>query len=202
VQPRYAVLQVSSTGLIRERAITFSYSDTIQVGVAARRSPGTIGANYLSRRRKMIERMKSAPGDIRFVQVTALLRYEGFVLFNKRGSHRTYHHRDGRLLTIVVPHDKRKTCHPEDIRRLLEITPTMTATHHEYRGYVFTLTYQPQEPAYTADFQDFPSIITSGATLAEAFAHACEALDLHLESVQKLGKRVPRPRHMLVVQPV
>jgi predicted RNA binding protein YcfA (HicA-like mRNA interferase family) len=43
------------------------------------------------------------------------------VLFNKRGSHRTYHHADGRLITIVVPHGKRKTCHPADILRLLEI---------------------------------------------------------------------------------
>jgi predicted RNase H-like HicB family nuclease len=78
-------------------------------------------------------------------------------------------------------------------------TATMI-THHEYRGYVFTITYLPQEPAYTVDFPDFPDIITSGITLAEAFANACEALDLHLESMQKLGKRPPKPKHRLVVQ--
>ena len=78
----------------------------------------------------------------------------------------------------------------------------MTPTHHEYRGYVFTLDYQAQEPAFAADFPDFPAIITSGATLAEAFGNACEALDLHLESMQKLGKRLPRPKHALVVQSV
>ena len=78
----------------------------------------------------------------------------------------------------------------------------MIATHHEYRDYVFTLTYEALEPAYTVDFPDLPEIITSGATLAEAFANACEALDLHLESMQKLGKRLPRPRHALVVQSV
>jgi predicted RNA binding protein YcfA (HicA-like mRNA interferase family) len=65
--------------------------------------------------------MKNSPGGIRFEQVDALLRYEGFVLFNKRGSHRTYHHFDGRMITVVVPHGKRKTCHPDDIRRLLEV---------------------------------------------------------------------------------
>jgi hypothetical protein len=42
-------------------------------------------------------------------------------------------------------------------------------THHEYRGYVFTISYQPQDPAYTVDFPDFPEIITSGQTLGEAF---------------------------------
>ena len=56
----------------------------------------------------------------------------------------------------------------------------MTTTH-EYRGYVFTIAYQPQAPAYTVDLPDVPDIITSGATLPEAFRHACEALDLHLE---------------------
>ena len=78
----------------------------------------------------------------------------------------------------------------------------MTATHHEYRGYVFTITYQAQDPAYTVDFADFPKIITSGATLAEAFNHACEALDLHLESLQKLKKKIARPRHRLVLETV
>jgi predicted RNase H-like HicB family nuclease len=76
----------------------------------------------------------------------------------------------------------------------------MTATHHEYRGYVFTITYQAQDPAYTVDFLDFPAIITSAATLGQAFHNACEALDLHLESMQKLRMKIPKPRHRLVLQ--
>jgi predicted RNase H-like HicB family nuclease len=75
----------------------------------------------------------------------------------------------------------------------------MTTTH-EYRDYVFTITYQPQEPAYSVDFPDVPDIITSGTTLHEAFRNACEALDLHLESLQKLHMPLPEPRHRLVVQ--
>ena len=35
----------------------------------------------------------------------------------------------------------------------------MTTTHHEYRGYVFTITYQAQDPAYTVAFPDFPAVI-------------------------------------------
>jgi predicted RNase H-like HicB family nuclease len=73
-------------------------------------------------------------------------------------------------------------------------------THHEYRGYVFAINYQAQQPAYTVDFPDFRDIITSGETLAEAFAHACEALDLHLESMAKLKMRPPKPKHRLVVE--
>ncbi len=75
----------------------------------------------MSRRDKLVDKMRNTPKNIRFGQVASLLRYDDFVLFNKRGSHRTYHHADGRLLTLVVPHGKRKTCHPEDIRKLLEI---------------------------------------------------------------------------------
>ncbi len=78
----------------------------------------------------------------------------------------------------------------------------MISSHHEYRGYVFSIEYDAQDPAYVVEFSDFPNILTSGATLSEAFGNACEALDLHLESLQKLGKRLPRPKHSLVIQSV
>jgi hypothetical protein len=45
----------------------------------------------VSRRLKLIARMHNSPREIQFGQVDSLLRYEGFVLFNERGSHRTYH---------------------------------------------------------------------------------------------------------------
>lgn len=75
----------------------------------------------MGRREKLIEKMRSTPGAIRFAEVEALLRYEGFVLFNQRGSHCTYHRADGRVLTVVRPHGKHKTCHPADIRKLLKV---------------------------------------------------------------------------------
>jgi predicted RNase H-like HicB family nuclease len=75
----------------------------------------------------------------------------------------------------------------------------MMISHHEDRGYVFTIAYHAQHPAYSVDFPDFPDIITSGDTLAEAFSHACEALDLHLESLAKLKMRLPKPKHRLIV---
>ena len=78
----------------------------------------------------------------------------------------------------------------------------MKTSTHAYRGFVFTIEYYPEEPAFTVDFPDFSTIITTGRTHAEAFAHACEALDLHLESLQKLGKRLPKPKHRLKVQTV
>ena len=75
----------------------------------------------MSQREKLIAKMRNSSQSIRFQEVDSLLRHEGFVLFNQRGSHRTYHRADGRLLTVVVPHGGRNTCHPADIRRLLEI---------------------------------------------------------------------------------
>ena len=73
-------------------------------------------------------------------------------------------------------------------------------TSHLYRGYVFTIAYEPKDPAYAVEFPDLPDIITSGDTLAGAFANACEALDLHLESLQKLDLPWPEAKHRLVVQ--
>ncbi|MDQ2694408.1 MAG: type II toxin-antitoxin system HicA family toxin [Pseudomonadota bacterium] len=72
-------------------------------------------------REKLIGKMRSIPGTIRFAEVEALLRYEGFVLFNRRGSHCTYHRADGRVLTVVRPHGTHNTCHPADIRKLLKV---------------------------------------------------------------------------------
>ena len=73
-------------------------------------------------------------------------------------------------------------------------------TNHDYRNFVFTIAYQPVEPAYLVEFPDVPDIITSDDTLAEAFANACEALNLHLESLQKLSLPLPRPRRRLLIK--
>lgn len=75
----------------------------------------------------------------------------------------------------------------------------MTTTHC-YRDYVFQIAYHAKAPAFVVDFPDIPEIITSAETLTEAFANACEALDLHLESLQKLGKPLPRTKHRMVLQ--
>ena len=75
----------------------------------------------MSRREKLIEKMRRTPGSIRFAEVEVLLRHQGFVLFNTRGSHRTDHDASGRALTIVRPHGGRKTCDLDDIKTLLEV---------------------------------------------------------------------------------
>ena len=75
----------------------------------------------MSRQEKLLDKMRTRPGDVRFQEVDAVLTRHGFVLFNQRGSHCTYHRADGRILTIVKPHGGRKTCHPADIRRLLKV---------------------------------------------------------------------------------
>ena len=76
----------------------------------------------------------------------------------------------------------------------------MLKTYHSYRDYIFIITYQADNPAYTVDFLDIPEIITSGETLAEAFANACEALDVHLESLQKLSLKLPASKHQMTVE--
>ena len=75
----------------------------------------------MSRRDKLLGLMRTTPAAVRFAQLQALLKYEGFQVINKRGGHFTYHHDDGRLLVVVRPHGRHKTCHPRDVRRVLEV---------------------------------------------------------------------------------
>lgn len=75
----------------------------------------------MSRRDKLIQRLLNSPHDIRFSELEALLRHEGYALFNQKGSHCTYHREGGKLITVVKPHGGRKTCHPADVRKLLGI---------------------------------------------------------------------------------
>ena len=75
-------------------------------------------------------------------------------------------------------------------------------TTHTYRDYVFTIEYIPDDLEFSVDFPDFPNIVTSGWTLEEAFAHACEALDLALESMRDLGYDIPPPSKKVNVVPV
>jgi predicted RNase H-like HicB family nuclease len=70
-------------------------------------------------------------------------------------------------------------------------------TIHEYRGYVFTIEFVAEDPAFVVDFPDIQEIITSGSSLNEAFHNACEALDLHIDSLHKLGEPLPKIRTKL-----
>jgi predicted RNA binding protein YcfA (HicA-like mRNA interferase family) len=79
-----------------------------------------INEQSMSRREKLLDKMRKTPGKIRLSEVEALLGFEGFDVVNRRGSHDTYQRTDGRVLVIVRPHGGRTTLHPRDIRRILE----------------------------------------------------------------------------------
>jgi len=75
-------------------------------------------------------------------------------------------------------------------------------TNHNYRGYVFSIDRHLDGEGFAVDFPDIPGIITSGSTLNEAFAHACEALDLYLDTLAEFGQSPPEPRYRLSVEAV
>lgn len=62
-----------------------------------------------------LERLKRKPTGVRFSDLERIILRAGFTLDRVRGSHHVYV-RGGRVLTIVKPHGKRKTCHPRDVR--------------------------------------------------------------------------------------
>ena len=55
-------------------------------GSLARSGSKRAEGEAVSRRAKLIEKMEHTPGNIRFAEVAALLRYEGFVLFNNEAA--------------------------------------------------------------------------------------------------------------------
>lgn len=73
----------------------------------------------MSRRRKLIERMRLSPDTIRFDEVVALLAHESFVCTNRVGSHWTFRRPGQEPFVLVRPHGGRKTCFAHDIRNIL-----------------------------------------------------------------------------------
>lgn len=63
----------------------------------------------------------------------------------------------------------------------------MKRTTHDYRGSVFTIEFEPDRPGHSVVFPDLPDMITGGSTIAEDFAHACEALDLYIGGSRAIG---------------
>ena len=60
-------------------------------------------------------------------------------------------------------------------------------TSHEYRGYVFMITYEPKDPAYSVDFPDVPDIITSGDSLAQGVCQRLRGLGCALGELTEVA---------------
>jgi predicted RNA binding protein YcfA (HicA-like mRNA interferase family) len=75
----------------------------------------------MTRREKLLGQIRNNPKQVRFQDLEKIILGRGFVIFNKRGSHITYHHRKGHLLTVVKPHGGRTHCHPEDVKKVLKV---------------------------------------------------------------------------------
>ena len=123
--------------------------------------------------------MRRTPGNIRFGEVDALSEVRRICdLFNQRGSHRSYHHEDGRLITIVSSSWSPKTCHPADMPQIAEqFSENDQQRIMGDRGFVFKIEYEPRR---TGIFRHlcrlFGNQHIAAITLAERFSHACEAL--------------------------
>ncbi len=65
-----------------------------------------------------LTRLKRNPAGVRFSNLERIILRAGFTLDRTRGSHCVYV-RGNRILTVVRPHGKRKTCHPRDVRDVI-----------------------------------------------------------------------------------
>ena len=53
---------------------------------------------------------------------------------------------------------------------------------------------------YSVYCPDLPGCFSNGGSAAEARANMAGAVALHLESLRTLGKRIPKPKHRLVIE--
>ena len=75
----------------------------------------------MTKRQKLIDKIKANPHKVKFVQLELLLFAEDFVRVSRRGSHIAYRHRDRRTVVIVRPHGGRKECSRSDVIRVLKV---------------------------------------------------------------------------------
>jgi len=60
-------------------------------------------------------------------------------------------------------------------------------------NYLFPAIFEASDGGYTVTFPDLPGCITEGDTEQEAFAHATEALELHLWGMERDHEEIPAP---------
>ena len=53
---------------------------------------------------------------------------------------------------------------------------------------------------YSVYCPDLPGCFSNGGSVAEAKKNMAEAIALHLESLRALGKKIPKPKHRLVLE--
>jgi len=53
---------------------------------------------------------------------------------------------------------------------------------------------------YSVYCPDLPGCFSNGGSAAQAKKNMAEAVALHLESLRALGKKVPKPKHRLVIE--
>jgi len=54
--------------------------------------------------------------------------------------------------------------------------------------------------SYSVYCPDLPGCFSNGGTAAEAKKNMAEAMTLHLEALRSLGKRIPKPKHRIMVE--
>jgi predicted RNase H-like HicB family nuclease len=59
---------------------------------------------------------------------------------------------------------------------------------------------QDPKAGYSVYCPDLPGCFSNGGSAAQAKKNMAEAIALHLESLRALGKRIPKPKHRLVVE--
>ncbi|MBA4115101.1 MAG: type II toxin-antitoxin system HicA family toxin [Rubrobacter sp.] len=74
----------------------------------------------MSRDKKLIQRMKQSPRNVRYEELKAFLERRGFEGKQRGSSHVQFRREDGMRFSIVVPHGDDKTVNQNAVNEVLE----------------------------------------------------------------------------------
>ena len=73
----------------------------------------------MSRVEKLLERIKNNPKNVRFEELTKLLKNKGYEVINVKGSHYSFSNNE-KTITIVKPHGVNKFCYILDVKEVIK----------------------------------------------------------------------------------
>jgi antitoxin HicB len=148
----------------------------------------------MSKRDKLLERLRRLPPEVSYEDIAYIPIAFGLEEVHSKGSHHTFRHADGRKLT--VPKVGGKTVKRTYIRQVLKIIGEdyMQQSLEYYLSLKYPITlHEEPEGGYTAVIADLPGCASTGETYQEVLEMIDDARQAWIEVAYRHGDVIPLP---------
>ena len=145
--------------------------------------------------RKTLEKILFGSKNIRFDDLTALVRAFGFRLSRISGSHHIFTHPD--ISELLNLQEVRGEAKPYQIRQFLRLVEryNLKLGRRRMKDYHINIFYSEEDGGYIADIPDLNACSAFGQTPDEALKEVQRARKAWLEAARKEGKPIPKARY-------